>query len=126
MEEKDREIWIGENRLYLGEDNILYITGDGNVDESLARACKEAVLKLIGLAEGKVNLFIDINKAGRQSTKTREIWAELNNHEKVKKVALYGLHPVARLIASFVQGISKKSDYRFFKTKEEALAWLKE
>jgi len=29
-------------------------------------------------------------------------------------------------MASFFMGASKKKDMRFFKTKEEALAWLKE
>ena len=46
--------------------------------------------------------------------------------EKIGKVALFGLHPVARVIASFVMGVTKKEDMRFFRTKEEALAWIKD
>ncbi|GAH16624.1 unnamed protein product [marine sediment metagenome] len=33
MREEDREIWVGENRLYLSEDNILYETVVGEQDE---------------------------------------------------------------------------------------------
>ena len=47
-------------------------------------------------------------------------------NEKIGKVALFGLHPVARVIAAFIMGITRKKDMRFFKSKEEALAWLKE
>ncbi len=42
------------------------------------------------------------------------------------KVALFGLHPVARVVASFFMGATKKKDMRFYKTRGEALAWLKE
>ncbi|MBE3140395.1 MAG: hypothetical protein IMZ53_07420 [Thermoplasmata archaeon] len=31
----EREIWVGENRMYLGEDNILYITLVGEMDEKM-------------------------------------------------------------------------------------------
>jgi len=47
-------------------------------------------------------------------------------HERTGKVALFGLNPVARVIASFVMGVTRKKDMRFFKTREEALAWLRE
>ena len=126
MEEQEREIWVGENRHYLGEDNILYVTVVGEVDEKVAIACREAAFKLMNIVEGKVNVLIDVNKAGKQSPEARKVWTELSEHEKFGKVALFGLHPVARVLASFVMGVSKKKDMRFFKTKEEALAWLKE
>ena len=58
MEEKDREIWVGGNRLYLGEDSILYITNVGEVDEKTAIAVKEASDKLKNMVEGKVNVLI--------------------------------------------------------------------
>jgi len=45
-------------------------------------------------------------------------------NEKIRKIAIWGLSPVARVIASFVMGISKK-DIRFFNSEEKALSWLK-
>jgi hypothetical protein len=126
MDEKDREIWVGKNRLYLGEDNITYFFMVGEHDENMASAIGEAFLKLINMGEGKVNALGDLNKIGKQSPEARKIWKELSEHEKVGKLALIGMHPVARVIASFVIGTTNKKDMRFFKTKEEALAWLKE
>ncbi|TET61679.1 hypothetical protein E3J48_05395 [Candidatus Aerophobetes bacterium] len=126
MEEKDREVQVGENRFYLGEDNIVYFTLVGEHDEKRAIACKDAFLKLVNMVEGKANVLGDLNAAGKQSPEARTIWKELNEHEKIGKIALIGFHPVARVIASFVMGISKKKDMRLFKTKEKALAWLKE
>ena len=126
MDEKDREIRIGENRLYLGEDNITYFVLVGEHDENIAIACGEAFLKLINMGEGKVNALGDLNKTEKQSPEARKIWKEVSEHEKVEKLALIGMHPVARVIASFVMGATKKKDLRFFKTKDVALAWLKE
>ena len=126
MEEEDREIWVGENHTYLGEDNILYTLVVGEVDENMAIAIREAHLKFLNMVEGKVNSLVDLNKAGKQPPEARKIGKEMFEHERIGKIALFGLDPVARVIASFVMGVTRKKDMRFFKTKEEALAWLKE
>ena len=47
-------------------------------------------------------------------------------NEKFGKIAHWGINPVAKILASFVMGLSKKTEMRFFTSKEEALAWLKE
>ena len=126
MGEKDREIRVGENRLYLGEDNVIYCTIVGEVDEKTAIMGKESSIKLINMAEGRVKVLMDLNKARKTSSNARKIFSGMSEHKKVKKIALFGIHPVARLLASFFMGKAKKKDLRFFKTKEEALAWLKE
>jgi hypothetical protein len=126
MENKDREIRVGENRIYLGEDNVLYVTVFGEIDEKIAIAIKEADLKFKNMVEEKYDVLADMNKSGKHSSEARKIWKEMTEHEKTGKVAMFGMHPVARIIASFVMGVSKKKDMRFFKTKEEALLWLKE
>ena len=126
MEEKEREIWVGESRYYLGEDNIVYVTIVGEVDEKIANKHREAGAKTINMIEGTVDVLIDINKAGKLSPEARKVFRELSENEKAGKIAIFGLHPVARVIASFFMGTTKKKDMRFLKTKEEALAWLKE
>jgi len=128
MEEKDREIIIDAGRLYLGEDNILYITPcEGDVDKKRAIDFRNAFIKIADVVEGKVDLLIDANKVGQPSSRARKIIQEgVLKYEKTGKVALFGANPVARVIASFVMGVTRKKDMRFFKTKEEALAWLKE
>ncbi len=121
----EREIWVGENRLYLEEDNVLCIINVGEIDEKIAIEIKEAVLKIMNMVEGKVHTITDLNKAGKTTSRARKVFQELAEHEKQGKNAFYGMHPVARVLASFFMGISKKKDIRFFKTKEEALTWLK-
>ncbi len=126
MEEKDREICAGENRLYLGEDNIFYITVVGEVDGKTAAAIRGIDRKFKSMSEGKFHVLGDLNKAGKQSAEARKIWKEMTENDRTGKIAMCGMHPVARVLASFVMGISRKKDMRFFKTREEALAWLKE
>ena len=126
MKEEDREILVGESRFYLGEDNIIYETIVADVDEQKALEAREAVYKLADKANERTKILIDLDEAGNQSSEARKIVQELFDTEVCGKIALFGLHPVARVTASFVIGVSKKKDMRFFKTKEGALAWLKE
>ncbi len=126
MAGKERESWVGKNRLYLGEDNIIRITIVGELDEETQIRINDAGYKLMNTVGGKMHALVDNNKAGKMSPGARKRQAEISEDEKTGKVALFGLHPVARVIASFFIGISRNKDMRFFKTEEEALAWLKE
>ena len=122
----ERETWVGESRFYLGENNILHVTVVGDTDEQMAIAYTEASTKLRNMVEGKVHDLIDINRAGRQTSGARKIGQERFEDEKTGKVALIGMHPVARVLGTFVIGMSRKKNFRFFKKREEALAWLKQ
>ena len=122
---REREIWVGENRFYL-DNGLLCINLVGEMDDKTVVAMKEAYFKLNNMVDGKIDALIDLNKAGQQSAGARKTWNELSEGENSGKLALFGMHPVARVMASFVMGVTKKEDMRFFKTKEDALAWLKE
>lgn len=126
MKNTNREIWVGKSRFYFGEDNILYETIVGDVDEKIALAMKEAADKLRNLVEGDTCVLVDLEKAGRQTAKARIIGIKALEEEKLKKIALLGTHPVAKIIASFVIGFTKKKGIRFFSSREEALKWLEE
>ena len=121
MKEGDREILVGENRFYLGEDDIMYVelAGDYNVENALS--LRDAYLKLLRAVEGKVNIFVDNSRSGKPSQEARKIFAEMIEHEQCGKIAVFGLSPVSRVIASFVLGSSKNKNTYIFKTKEEAL-----
>lgn len=123
--EEEREIWVGENRLYI-DDNIIGINIVGEVDDKMALTMKEAYLKLKNMIEDQNDILVDLDKAGKQSAGARKTWKVLNEYENTGKIAMFGMNPVARVIASFVKGVSSKEDIRFFKTKEEAFEWLKE
>lgn len=122
----EREIWVVESRHYLGDDNILSVTVSGETDGETAIANKEADLKLANMVEGKVKILVDINRATKLSPMARKVLKELIEDEKFGKFAVIGSHPVARVLAFFGLGVTRKKDLRFFKTKEEALAWVKE
>ena len=122
----EREILVGEHKFYLGEDNIIYCTTVGNIDAEMASAFDDVTLKFMNMVEGKINLFIDLSRTGQPTSDARKIGKRMFEHEKFGKVAMFGIHPVARVLASFVMGVTKKEDMRFFKSKEDALSWLKE
>jgi hypothetical protein len=128
MEKKvsDRDIYIGKNRIYLDEDNIIYAIIDGEIDEKTAIMGKESSIKLLDMTEGQVNVIMDLNNARKPSFNARKTFSGMSEHKKIKKIALIGLHPVAKLLASFFMGKVKKKNMRFFKTKEDALAWIKD
>jgi len=134
MEEKEvefkqvseREIYVGKNRFYHGEDNIIYATIVGETDDKVAIGILEANLKLLSMVEGKAKILVDLNKAGKTSPEARKIMKQLAEQEKIGKLALFGMHPVAKVLASFAMGITRKKDMLFFKTKAEALLWFTE
>jgi len=127
MGEKDREIAVGKNRFHLDENNTLNITVVGEVDEKLAFEFMKSLRAFdkFPSADGKRNVLVDLNKAGKTSSKARRIFKESCEQAGTGKVAMFGMHPVARVIASFLIGVTNKKDIGFFKTKKEALAWLK-
>jgi hypothetical protein len=126
VDEKDREIWIGDSRMYLGDDNIIYETVIGEIGENEAMGCKEATYRFWSMVKGKTNFLIDLNRTKKTTTEARTIAQELFENERAGRVALFGVHPVARVVASFVIGAMKKKDMRFFNSRDEALSWLKE
>lgn len=121
----ERELWIGKSRFYFGEDNIFQITLIGEGTEEASITAKNFYDKYMNTIEGKVNILADLNKTGKGSSRIRKRWKELSEHEKTGKIALFGLHPVARVLASFFMGSSRNQNTRFFKTKEDAITWLK-
>jgi len=125
-ETNKKEVWIGENRMYLDEDDILHVIGSGDVEAKTADIIKQTADEFLEMVEGKMRMIIDMNKSGKPSAEIRKAYNELGQNEKIGKVALHGMHPVAQVIASFFMRLSMKQNIKFFKTEEEALAWLKE
>lgn len=122
----ESEFWVGENRYYFDKDNILYINAIGELNEELAKVVLKAHTKLTNKVEGKVFLLVDLNKAGKPSANARKIILEITDSEKCEKSAFFGMHPVARMVASFTIGISKNKKMQFFKNVLEARNWLKQ
>lgn len=118
----ENRVHVGESYLFI-EDNILHVVTIGDSDAENALKMKEASAK-IREKFGVLNVFADINKAGKSSPEARKVWKELSEATNAK-IALVGLHPVAKVLASFSMAVSGNKTTRFFTTKEEALKWLK-
>ncbi len=124
MKEIDREIQVGENRFYFGKDGIMYVEIVGDLDSTFALAMKNAYLKLLSCVNEKVNILVDNSRTGKPSQESRKIFNELIKHEQIGKIAVFGLNPVARVIASFVLGNARNLNSKIFKMKADALEWL--
>ena len=122
-----QEYHIADCYYCLKSDNIIYVTSVGELSDEQALLSKEAVLKLHNMVEGKICVLVDLNKAGRPSPFSRKMWNDLSEQEeKIVKVALFGLHPVAKIIAAFFIGITRNKKTKFFMNRENALEWLLE
>jgi hypothetical protein len=122
----DREVWIGENRLYLGQDDILYCTFVGDVDEECVKKSAETAYDFAKKIKGKLNVLVDLNKSGMLTSIARKSAKKYYEDKRIGKIAMHGVNAVARVVATFIMGFSKKPDIRFFKSQEEALAWLQQ
>lgn len=122
----DNEYWIGTNKTVLIDQKIIRITAVGEQTSEMASLHKELDHKLFNSVEGQLNYLVDVNKCGKNSQEASAMYRQLCYNEKVNKVAVFGLHPVARIIASFVIGLDPKGKQRFFKSEEQAIIWLNE
>jgi len=120
----ENEFLVGTNRTALIEENIIYVVAKGEQTDEVAIAQEEVNRRLKEQSNQKIYYLIDLNECGKNSRKAREIWLKLAEDEATEYVAIFGLHPVAKVIASFVTGLSKRQNERFFKKKEEAVNWL--
>jgi hypothetical protein len=121
----DKEFWIAENHTFL-ENNIIYVIAIGLQTDEIALEHLKVHKILVNQVQGKVNYLIDLNKAGKSTPNARKVWQKVSEDPDTNKVALFGIHPVARVLASFVMSVSNKKDMLFFKTKEDGLKWLLE
>jgi hypothetical protein len=121
----EKEYKVGENRVFLSGTNKIFVVPKGDQSEEIANLQFEVNQKLTSLVKEKVNYLIDLNECGKNPPAARKIWNKINESDKTGKIAAYGMHPVARVIAMFVISFSNRNDIQFFSTKEEAEDWIK-
>lgn len=122
---KKKKIFIGHQKVTISDDNIVYIESIGDIDEQLALKIQKFVQEFGKTINTRINLFIDLNKSGKPSAAARKIFQDINDYDITGKIAFWGIHPVARVLAAFIMGITKKKAIRFFNSREKALEWLK-
>lgn len=121
----DYEYFVNDVSITFTKDHVIRIITVGEASEKEALAVKEIIQKLSDLAEDKVNVLIDLTQALKPSPKARKVFLSLDDHHKIMKFAMFGAHPVAKVLAHFLLGITNRKDVRFFNTAEEALEWFK-
>lgn len=123
----DNEFQVCSNKIFLLDNNIIYIEVNGEQTDEIARTVKnsyEMVIKLMN--SDSVKHLVNLNNSGKGTPEARRTWKQLTEHELTEKVALFGIHPVAKVLASFVMGVTNKKNIRFFNNKQDALLWLNE
>jgi hypothetical protein len=126
IQTNEKEFLVGENRVFLDDDTIQNIILVGDTDAMTAKALVDCLTGLTRGIDGKIRTLVDLNMAGKASSEMRTMGRVMIQDDKTGKVALFGLHPVARVLASFIIGVTGGKNIRFFKTRDEALVWLRE
>jgi hypothetical protein len=122
----EKEIFVGENRFYLGEDNIIYVTVEGEFDVKLASEMEDAYYKLINISGRKTDVLVENTRSGKPSQEARAVFKKMIEHEFTGKVSVYGTNMVSRILAAFIIGLSNDKNMHFSKTRQKAIKWLKE
>ena len=122
----NREFLAGEHHYRLGDDNIFYVTLNGDADDEMGIEIDRTINRMAEDIDGEIDLLIDLNRAGKTSSGSRKLFKAFTETSHCRKVALFGMHPVSMVIASFVMGISRNKNMKFFKTREVAIQWLKQ
>jgi hypothetical protein len=128
MEKEKREFFIAGKRVCLGEDKIIYADFSGELTVDIVNSLYDffKLHKTEMRVNGKVRLFIDITNSKKPSIEARKLTYIFSEDKDMGKIALVGAHPVARVLAAFFMGESRKKDVKFFSTKESAIVWLQE
>ncbi len=121
-----REYCIGENRAWLYDEHIICVEVVGQQSTEAALAVYRATRHLEKQIAGKVSYLIDLNKAGKNSPEASRLWKRAAEEKQVYRVAQFGLHPVAKVLASFVNSLTSRRNIQFFNSMEEGLRWIRE
>lgn len=124
-ENQDRiEVYAGSNKLILIKKNLLEFIADGGYEIEDALLVKEVLFKLITKADEDYVMLADISKVGKSSSEARQVWKELNESCKNRKIALIGMGVAARVLSAFALAFTVSKNVKLFTTRQEALKWL--
>jgi anti-anti-sigma regulatory factor len=115
---------------YNDKDDIMYLRILGVIT---GEDLQELMPRIQKMFEGKTRrvTLIDMSQTAHvgpqvMTKEMREAYKQLTDLMDADKSAIFGASPAVRMAAKIALAVAKKSkSTRFFKTKEEALAWLK-
>ena len=115
-----------DNTLEQIKTDLVFVIIVGDQNSITALKIKEVVDIFTHGISNKMNYLIDITKSGKVTHGARSIYKMLAEDEHTRRAGLFGLNPVARVLASFVINTYKKDNLKFFSTRDDALQWLLE
>jgi hypothetical protein len=122
---KTEEIWQEGSRVVVDYYNHrITVTSIGDFDKARALRCQQFIFRIFDESASKFDLLIDLTHEGKQGPGVRKIWKQINNHPKVRFVALCGIHSISKVVHTFIIGFKKHPRMRFFTEMDSALAWL--
>ncbi len=119
--------YVDNNKIIIHDGHFIvyHVTTIGEQTDEIAYTHYRMVTELLQNSDKKIQFLIDLNQCGKNSPKARDTWRALSNLDQTDKVAIFGIHPVAKMLASFVMGkLKRMNKYHFFLTEEEAWDWL--
>jgi len=129
LKEKDSE--KNQSRVWIGDDNIIYITIAKKLrEEDIWKALDKTEELLKGFArKGKVLIDMSTSSVIRSSQFRRvtvEKVKEVVMNSGLEKAAIFGGGIVLKTIAFFIVMASGMQNVKIFNTSKEALEWLKQ
>lgn len=115
------------SNVYLDKDGIVHIESIGFQTEDESLKVREKVLELGKKVPGKIRILNDLTKMTKSTSGSRKVTVDSIKLEDVGKVASFGASTFNRVVASFIiKASGMEHKVKHFKTKEEALRWLKD
>ncbi len=109
----------------MGEDGVLYSRLSGYMSDEEAAEYKQMCLQYLEQATGTVSTFVDCREIKKMSSQARRVMAELNDHPNAGRVGVVGVGPYVAALTTFINKLIGKTDLRFFRDQEEALAYVR-
>ncbi|MEZ5070552.1 MAG: STAS/SEC14 domain-containing protein [Bacteroidales bacterium] len=116
---------VGTNKVVIREDRIVHITVIGEQDDAIAQGFLDFHEKAHNIVGGKIRYLIDINQTGKASPMARRVYKQLGEMETTERVALYGAHPLAKLVGNMVLSTFARNEAKFFNDEKSALQWIR-
>ncbi len=110
----------------MGEDGILRTRQWGDLSDEEAIDYMRAVHKHFEPATEQINVLVDGRELGKISSRARRILASLADHRSAGRVAVLGVSPYIAALITFINKLTGKTNTRFFRNEEEALAYVRE
>jgi hypothetical protein len=117
---------IGTSEIRLVEGNLVHVKAMGPASLQLALAHVKLYRQLSEEIGGSLRYAIDLNKAGKSTAEARKIWMGVSEDISTYKVALIGVHPVAKVLAGFFMCVTSNKKIQFFDSFDKAFKWLKD